>query len=472
MADPWLQDQSGTGPQNPVQDTAPQKTEVSSYPDGQGHIIHVWSDNTTTVTADPSYNQGSGTQTYTGQPTYSSGTPPATTPPATTPPATTPPTPSGQTPPPPAAANPDAPPAGQYPDDYDYKYDANGNVVALVYKYTANGHNKGDVVQSFQGLIDKMNSIGAPPPADFSRIQDLTQTGAYGQLDALLQKLQDPNTTAQDYDASLGILARIAGVGTTSADWTSFMSGLNANLTAAKAGLTQETPEQQGQTAQYLYSQRTDTEALMRKQVDAIMSGNMNNSTNAAILKSNEFVRGLNNDQISAQVQLSNMHLSQNLNAFNAQLDQYKEMFNNGSMTAGQIVKSFQDNRLAAIQGYAVELQQIQNNNQNVFTENQQALDVWKANADNIYNEINAQLGIDKFAMDKVKNNWDSWYTKQQAAFQEQMNQNKKVGGWLEVLAGGLLVLGGFLFPPLAEFLIPGGIAVAGAGAGNVSGTY
>jgi hypothetical protein len=378
--------------------------------------------------------------------------------------------------PPPAAAVPgttdttgqanDAPPNGANPDELELKYDDKGNVIALVYKYTANGHNKGDVSKNYQQFQDWIAGIGEVPTA--RQATDLTTTQAYTDLQALIAKINDPNITAQDYENSLGILAKIAGVGTTSADWQNFMAGLNSQLSNLGQYLNQETPEQAAQTSQYLYAQRTDTEALMRKQTDAILSGATGNSMNAAIMQSNEMIRNLNNSQVEAQVQLANFHLSANVNAFNAKLTQYNEMFQNGSMTAQAIVKDFQNNRLAALQGYALELQTIQNQNSNIFTENEQALAAWKANADNIYTKINTELGIDASATAKIKADWDQWYAEGQAALQEQITKNQKGVGVFETCLGFIGLALSFI-PGMAWLAAPS-VGLVGSGLGNLTG--
>jgi hypothetical protein len=115
-------------------------------------------------------------------------------------------------------------------------------------------------------------------------------------------------------------------------------------------------------------------------------------------------------------------------------------------VTASDIVKAFQTNRLSALQGYAQEIDASYKQNQTVLEQNAQALSVWKANADNVYNMINTELGIDNSQTQKIKNNWDQWYTENQAALQTSLQQQQQQQQGLTGLLTFATTLLGILF--------------------------
>lgn len=370
----------------------------------------------------------------------------------------------------------DAPPNSWSADETEAKYDDSGFPVALVYKYTANGHKKGDVAQNFSGIQTRLDSVGAPPELDKSQITDLEGSAPYQGIDSIIAMLKDPKTTVQDYDASFGILARSMGLGpnATSADYYNFMqslfNGMNSAQETYSAGAKNPMGMLTSTDQQYLGGLRQEAEAGLRKSLDAIMSGSVNNSSNMAILTSNEIVRGMTNDQLKASMELANMHLSAAFNDWQGQATQYNEMFKNGQASAQSIVQAFQNNRLSALQAYSMELDSIYKDNQTYLQEYSADLDRWKANADSILTSIQVEIGLDKYVMDKAKASWEEAYTKHEAEVKQAMDMAQGFGGVFQMAVGVVTILGGLSLMVLNP-VVGGGLLAAGATAIGYGGT-
>ena len=267
-------------------------------------------------------------------------------------------------------------------------------------------------VFDYSRLYEQLDSIEKPGTfqsyldENGYEITDPTQSAEYQGLTALIAKLQDPNTTAENMQAGTEQYALSLGYGSAQEylnDLESRRNALGDPIYDADGNITGYTgiAKQQGLSDEErsIYQEATRSTIEMQKTtwnrtLDAILSGATGNSTRNGLLKSRDFIMQIRDTQIQADMNLNTMDCQRKLDEFNAQKAMYDDMVDRGQVTREQYMNAVAQNRQMALQGYATQLSTILAKNEQYLSMYSADLDRIRLAADQVYATVQAELNI------------------------------------------------------------------------------
>ncbi|MFA5376782.1 MAG: hypothetical protein WC455_13620 [Dehalococcoidia bacterium] len=421
---------------------------------------------------------GGGTErrncTTVAAPTGSPTTPTAPTTPGETPAAPAPAPPAELTPEQQEALAHDTNPDQENTVDYEPVYDAEGRVTG--YNMYVDGYLKQtfDYSHLYQALddIEKPGTFQSYLDENGYEITDPTQSAEYLALTELIQKMQDPNTTAEDMQAGTEQAALAMGYGSTQ----EYLDAIASKRGQLEGGIG----NMQGLTDAEIAAQQAATRSTIELQqntfnrtLDAILSGSTGNSTRNALLKARDFTMQIRDTQMQADCNLALMDYQRKKDEFDGQLNMYKDMLDRGQLTREQFMASVAQNRSMALQGYATQINTILQTNQQYLQMYSADLDRIRLASDQVYATVQAELNIGADQREAISESFNQYwaeimaplnYEKAQLEVAELENEQRSrttrtVLGVLAMIAGVCL-----LFVPGVGAAAGGTLIATGAG--------
>jgi len=312
---------------------------------------------------------------------------------------------------------------------FEYEYDTKGRITRIW--RTVNGVKDATPYADYTsvwGQLDNASGMQANTFEDWMKkngytYQTVADSPEYQGLQGLIAQLQSTETSTGDQDASdLQAGKSLGFTGTNEeilAEYRSYKGGtINGqedwfsnqaqNGFEGYAGL--------GETDQANYermvrNQAQSSEQEAQRALDQVLSGATGNSTQRALMLSNEYTKTIQDAQLQSSVELATLNYDRRLAEFQADYTDYQTRLSMGQTTATQVLEELQNNRYQALQGYATDINAILTQDQQYLTMYGQELERVQQAVDQIYKGIELELNtIDEAISTKVQEAFDQYW--------------------------------------------------------------
>ena len=145
--------------------------------------------------------------------------------------------------------------------------------------------------------------------------------------------------------------------------------------------------------------------------LDQILGGSSNNSTQRAVMLANEITSTIQDQNLEAAMELSNLEYARRVEEYKMDYTDYQNRVALGQTTATQVLEEIRNNRYSALQGYAAEIDAMAKENEQYLTAYGQELERVQMAVDMIYKSIETQLNtIDAAIAAKVQEAFDAYW--------------------------------------------------------------
>lgn len=216
-------------------------------------------------------------------------------------------------------------------------------------------------------------------------------------MEGLVNQMEQ-GPTQDMLDQGMGRFAQLSGMGNNADDYRAAMQGKYNELEGgvnSMEGLSEDYRRMMEKQNALALQQ---TEDLMSDQLDAIHAGT--GSTMQYLKAADEARRQIADQAVAQNLAVAEKDLQMKQYQFEQKKDQYNQMLQAGMINQQQFEEGIRSDRLSALQGYAQLHAQ-------ATTERSQDLEAKKAHAQNIYNAINAELGVQQQDINRLKADYE-----------------------------------------------------------------
>jgi hypothetical protein len=289
-----------------------------------------------------------------------------------------------------------------------------------------------DTIEKPRTFEEFMSSMGG-------QYRDVNDSEAYRGLSELVALMEDPETTAQDIQMASQQMATRLGYGSLDemlADVEGMRTSLGEGI-GAQQGLS-EAEKNAFERATRATTQNQQVNA--RRMLDQVLSGATGNSTRNALMQANEYITQIRDTEIQASSNLALMDMQRKKEEFDSQMTLYKDMMDRGQINQEQVLDALYRNRMAAMEGYAQQINAITTQNEQYLRMYDQDLQRIKQAADQVYASIEAELNINadmREAMAEAFNRyWATVMTPYELDLLKQQIKAGKVEAAMSIISG------------------------------------
>jgi len=304
-------------------------------------------------------------------------------------------------------------------------YDDNGLAIAQVVDYKGQTYLVRDLTNQAQQLLDLQKMIAENPNLDLDvwmaehgyEFQDVMESGAYAGLQALIAKLQNPETQTQWQTEGLDWAGQLMGLG--AGEYAPTMKGLMESLQEREQYLGGEgampglAPTEQKELNLQMARMREDGKMMMESLAGTGRSA-------AAFMEGDRVLQTMASAQLAYVNSKSQLKLERMQVAHAAEQDRWKYMLQVGQMSATEYIQRQREHAGLELTMYANEVAMIESANSSYLQQHQQDLTAFMTHADMMYQQIVLGMQVDQATMDHMQ----QYYEMMMAPIAAQMQQD------------------------------------------------